>query len=304
MSELQNLSTEAQILVLALGFIAMNIGGSAYYSLGIGKKLLKLYEIYSDGPLEESEQARLDKLFSSGKRYHNLSLMISGFLLIISTLENVENYISPLGQIPIPKLQTVLVLHFLVIVLLIATERFILLAYPWARYDGRRPPYDWIVMGLHHQKNNHIGFWIFLPIFISSLGASIALKDEIPDNVTFFTFFFAGSVIVLSQKLFYYWGYLISEKRDHRGGLATLSIYLLYCYRVIRQAIYTLIVLYSLLKIVPRWNEYEFEPVLVGLIGFFGVLYIIRWIATIKPVYRWIDKLGARFGFPTETKHY
>lgn len=288
-----------------LGGLVAGLSASAFYSITKGSRLFDLFQV-SEDPLSESEQVRLDKLLASGKRYHNLSILLSGILLALSALENFQEYTAPFGDIVIPSVQTAIGLYLLVIFTLIATDRFLTMAYPWLQLDERRPPYDWVLMGLGIGEKHLTGIWFFLPLLVSSIGLTIILKEEavVPETVTVLTFLISGLGLVSLPRMVSYYAYLLIERLDHRGGSATFSIYLLYWYRLIRQVIYSVYIAIPVLIVIPRWITPQVETFIGYLTLFFAVLFVIRTIASIKKVYRWIDRLGLKRGFPTTSAHY
>jgi hypothetical protein len=278
---------------------------AAFYSTTKGGKFFELFQVSGD-PLTEPEQSRLDKLLASGKRYHNLGILLSGILLALSALENFREYVAPFGDIVIPSAQTATGLYLLVILALIATDRFFAMAYPWLPLDRRRPPYDWIVMGLAVEKKYRIGIWFYLPLLVSSVALTIVLKEEavIAKSISMSSLLLSGVGLVYSPRIISYYVYLLSERLDHRGGSATYSIYLLYWYRLLRQVIFFVYVGIPLLIAVPRWRTPQFETFVQYLTWCLGILYIIRQIAGTKKIYRWIDRQGPKRGFPLTSDHY
>lgn len=288
-----------------LNSLIIALSASAFYSATKGSKFFDLLQIAGD-PLSESEQARLDKLLASGKHYHNLSIVLAGVLLALSALENFQEYAAPFGDIVIPSVQTAIGLYLLVILALIATDRFSAMAYPWLALDKRRPPYDWLLMGLGIEKKYRIGMWFYLPLLVSSVGLTIILKEEavVPEGVTVSTFLLSGWGLVYLPRTISYYAYLLTERLDHRGGSATFSMYLLYWYRLIRLAIFSVYMAVPVLVVIPRWRTPQVETFIQGLTLFFAVLYVVTGIAGIKKIYRWIDRLGLKRGFPITSAHY
>ena len=295
-----------QVLKYVLAFVVLVLFSSAYYSLFKGStRILMLFQTVEE-PLTEAEQARLDKLLESGKRYHNLSFVTAGILIAISGLESFQGFAAPFGDLTFPKLQTSIGLFLLVIALLIISDRFFLMAYPWLRVDKRRPPYPWIAMGLNFERSLFSGFIFYLPATISAIASTIILGDEPEANgiITFSLLSFSGFGLVYVPRTIYYWMHVIDQRIDHRGGSATLSMYLLYWYRLIRQIIYPLFIIAPVVLIIPRWRDSQFSTLLVIAAITFAVLYVIRMIGGIKAVYRRIDQLGRRLGFPIVSNHY
>ncbi len=287
-------------IILALPFMTMM--SSSFYMLGLSGKLFSLLKRVGN-PLSEAEQKRLDSLLSTGKTYHFTALVISGILVALSTLDNFGEFLAPFGNISFPSVQTALGLYVLVIVFLIATDYILLMAYPWLGLDERRPPFDWIILGLDYQKSYPISTWLYLPILIASIGmVGILSKNSITSLSTGSTVI-SGMALVYFPRTIYYMAYFIEKREDHRGGSLTLSMYLLYLYRYLRQIVYTLLLATPIISLIPAWKD-SYEKLLVIVGGAYFVVFVLRQIGGIKKVYRWIDRKGKRFGFSIESRNY
>jgi len=289
---------------LFLRFIFISLSASAFYSLLNSFKLYnKVFINNPEEPLNNTEQTRLDLLLASAKKAYNFSFIISGLALLLSSLDTFTSYQLPYGELRIPKEQTALGLFFLVVFLLIYTDRLFLMALPWIKLDKRRPPYDWVVLGLSFEKNIHLGFWLAIPLFLISFSSGLILGNELKGwGIAFFQV--AGLGFVYSPRVIYYLHYLINDKLDHRGGMVTLSMYLLYIYRLIRQYLYFFFFFYPLSIIIPNWKANSADIFFTYITVFWGVLYILRMLGGTKKVYRWVDKIGKRFGFAIVSQHY
>lgn len=287
-------------------YVVLLIGTSSYYSLfKYAKKILTLF-ITPNEPLTEAEQSRVDRLLESGKRFHNFSFLIAGILIALSSLGDFDKFSAPFGEIVFPKLQSSVGLFLLCIALLTVSDRYFLMAYPWIAADTRRPPYDWIAMGLNFERSLFSGFMFHLPMQIAAIGAAMILGTDANTSkiLTFSALLFGGFGLLYLPRTFYYWAHLIDAREDHRGGSATLSIYLLYWYRVIRQILYGIYLFLPIMLAIPQWQNVAFFTLFIYTIVVFGVIYLVRMICSIKFIYRRIDKLGVKFGFPTTSHHY
>lgn len=290
----------------ALYFVVLAVGSSAYYSLHkSSRKILALFVAPIDA-LTEAEQIRVDRLLESGKRFHNFSFVLAGILIALSSLTNFDRFSAPFGEIIFPKLQSSLGLYLLCIVSLIISDRYFLMAYPWMRIDNRRPPYDWIAMGLNFERSLFSSFIFQLPMHIAVIATAIILGTDTNINkiVTASALLFTGFGLVYLPRTFYYWAHLIGVREDHRGGSVTLSIYLLYWYRTIRQILYLIYLSLPIVLVIPQWQNPQFLILIIYSTAAFGVIYAIRMLCSAKFVYRKIDELGLKFGFPTTSHHY
>jgi len=262
------------IKILIYGAI-ISFCASAWYHLFKGTKIERLLHQIGDD-LDSSEQERLDKLLGSGKRYYNTSVILSLFLLSISTLEDFSGFELPLGSIKFPLHQTSIGIHLVVILLLIASERFFLMALPRLSLDKRRPPFDWVIMGLSFRTSYRIGAWFYIPLLTSSIGLGLILSENnIGESaLSIPTIHLISMAVTYVPKTLYHWSHLISSRLDERGGRATLSIYLLYNYRVLRQILTTAYLAYPLLLIVPRWKLNPLKDVLEALVPYLSLIHI------------------------------
>lgn len=307
MDEIFNsLSITNQYVKLAFYLTVLFVGPSAYYSLfNYSKKILALY-IPPNTPLTEAEKARLDRLLDSGKRFHNLGFVFAGILIALSSLNNFENFSAPFGEIIFPKLQSSLGLYLLCIILLAISDRYFLMAYPWVLIDDRRPSYDWIVMGLSFERSRFSGFIFQLPVQIAAIGTAIILGSDTNTSefASFSVLLISGIGLGYLPRSFYYLAHLLDMREDHRGGTVTLSIYLLYWYRMIRQVLYSFYLFLPTVFIIPQWHSKQFYSLIFYLTMTVGIAYLIRMFCSSKFIYKRIDKLGIKFGFPATSRNY
>ena len=307
MDEIFNsLLIENQYVKLAFYLTILFVGPSAYYSLfSYSKKILTLY-IPSDTPLTEAEKVRLDRLLESGKRFHNFGFVFAAILIALSSLNNFENFSAPFGEIIFPKLQTSLGLYLLCIILLAVSDRYFLMAYPWVIIDDRRPSYDWIVMGLSFERSRFSGFIFQLPVQIAAIATAIILGSDTSTSefASFSLLLISGIGLGYLPRSFYFLAHLLDIREDHRGGTVTLSIYLLYWYRMIRQVMYSFYLFLPTVFIIPQWHSKQFYALVFYLTMTVGIAYLIRMFCSSKFIYQRIDKLGIKFGFPATSRNY
>ena len=145
-----------------------------------------------------------------------------------------------------------------------------------------------------------VTFWVLLPVLLCAIatGASVPAGD------------WGGLVLSAWGVLFVFVArgigddlHLIRHRLDHRGGPATFSMWLLYWYRLVRTLATVAFFLFTILAVIPRWRG-NLLPVAGWCMGVAGALIAGRYIAGAPPLYRRIDRIGRRFGFPIESKHY
>ncbi len=306
MDEIVNSLIENSYVKLAVYLTIMFVGPSAYYSLfNYSKKILSLF-IAPNTSLTEAEKVRLDKLLDSGKRFHNFGFIFAGILIALSSLNNFENFSAPFGEIIFPKIQSSLGLYLLCVISIIISDRYFLMAYPWVSVDDRRPSYDWVAMGLSFERSKFSGFIFQLPLQLAAIGAAIILGSDTNTNklVSFSALLFTGIGLSYLPRSFYYLSHLLNMREDHRGGSVTLSMYLLYWYRAIRQVLYSFYLFLPIILIIPQWQSNQFYLLFIYLTITVGIAYLIRMLCLSKFVYRKIDKIGIKFGFPATSHHY
>lgn len=289
-----------------LYFVVLAIGSSSYYSLfKYSGKILALFTTPNES-LTELEQIRVDRLLDSGKRFHSYSFVLAGILIALSSLSSFVEFSAPFGDISFPKLQSSLGLFLLCIVSLIISDRYFLMAYPWVIIDTRRPPFDWIAMGLNYERSLFSGLIFQLPMPIAAIGAAIILGTDANTSkvITVATLLFTGFGLIYLPRTFYYWAHLINVREDHRGGSVTFSVHLLYWYRAIRQILYSIYLFLPIILVVPQWQNPQLFIIIVYGTMAFGIMYAVRMFCSIKFIYRKIDRMGLRFGYPTTSHHY
>jgi hypothetical protein len=254
----------------------------------------------SENELTKEELDRVDKLLGAARAFHYSAFVLSGVSLVLSSVEKSDGFKLPIGDVAIPHLQTVVAIYLLVLVLSICAERTFRMVYPWMERDRRRPPFAWIALSPRNSTLRSVTFWLMLPIVACGISAAISLDKK---DLTGFALSFIGAVFFLTPRLVEENWYLTTKRLDHRGGPATFSIWMLYWWRLVRGVIFTIFLFTPVIAVVPKWRSSIWDisrPMLVFMVG----IYIFRAIAGFPFFYRRIDRLGSRFGFPAESKHY
>lgn len=253
-----------------------------------------------ESELTKEELDRVDNLLGAARAFHYSAFILSGISLALSSFEKINSFKLPIGDVQIPHLQTVVSIYLLTLVLSICAERTFRMAYPWMARDKRRPPLAWIALSPRDSTSRSVTFWLMLPIVICGVSTAISLDKK---DVTGFALSFIGALFFATPRLVEYYWYLITKRLDHRGGPATLSMWLLYWYRLGRGVILTICLFVPVIAVVPKWRSPTWNissPMVIFMIG----ILILRLIGGIPLIYRVIDRLGLRFGFPVESKHY
>jgi len=250
--------------------------------------------------LTKEEQVRLDALLAAARRFHYSAFVLSGISLALSSLQAFDSLTLPFGDVVVPKLQATVAIYILVLVLILAASRLFNMAYPWMKKDMRRPPFPWVALSSGETTRRSMASWLVLPGIICGIATASSL--EVKDITGITLSFLALLFVFLPSSIERDW-YLISNRLDHRGGRATFSIWLLHCYRFAFGLAFTGLYFAPVIAVVPKWRG----PIIqVFFLLFLTALamYMVRQLAGIRFVYRRIDGLGRRFGFPVTSKHY
>ena len=250
--------------------------------------------------LTKEELERLDSLLATARRFHYTAFILSGFSLALSSLETINTIKLPIGDVDFPALQAIVGIYILVLILTLASLRVFNMALPWFKLDNRRPPFAWIALSSKEPTGLSVVFWLLIPVLICAIATAISLGQN---DITGYFLSFVGIIVVLTPNTIDEDTYLIRKKLDHRGGASTYSIWLLYWYRLVRSLIFLIIFFLPVIAVLPKWrmNILSIEPKLLII---FGAMYILRLIAGIPVIYRLIDRIGFKLGFPKESKNY
>ncbi len=254
----------------------------------------------SSGELTREEKDRLDNLLSAARRFHYFAFVFAGLSLALSSMEKISTFTLPIVNIVIPDLQAIVGIYLLVLILTLACERLFNMAYPWLKIDRRKPPFAWIALGSREITVRSVSFWLMLPVLICAISTAISLELK---DYTGLLLIIAGVFFVMLPKTTSNYWYLIRKRLDHRGGAATLSMWLLYWYRLERGLSITALWFAPIVGVIPKWRQPIFNFI-VPLFYFGGTIYIIRIICGFPFIYKRIDLLGKKFGFPVKSEHY
>ena len=250
--------------------------------------------------LTKDEQQRIDDLLSAARGFHYSAFALSGISLVLSSLEKIDGFKLPLGDVIIPSLQTAVGMYVLVLVLTLCAERLFNMAYPWMKKDPRRIPFPWIALSSRETTSLSVAFWLMLPAIVCGISTANALVNKDITSITLS--FLSAFLVLLPRSIEHYW-YLIRKRLDHRGGSATLSMWLLYCYRLENSLTITAFWFAPVIAVVPKWRDAVWRvayPLILVALG----IFLLRIVAGFPFVYRRIDRLGGRLGFTTTSKHY
>ncbi len=253
--------------------------------------------------LSPDETIRLDALLSAARNFHYTSFALAGLSLALSSLERVSDLSLPTIALILPNLQSVVGIYLLVIVFVLAADRLYTMAHPWLEFDNRRPQFAWVALGTYQTNELSVILWLTIPLIICAFATANMLAKIASDDIAGFGLSFISILIVfVTHQVSDYWT-LIKERRDHRGGPATFSIYLLYWIRLIRTIVSTIFFILPVFAVIPSWRSS-----VITIVGYsFSALLTLQamsLIGGISFIYRFIDRVGQNWDFPTKSKHY
>jgi hypothetical protein len=246
--------------------------------------------------LDAAEQARLDAILEMARKVHYLNLLVAALALLLLA-PGTESISLPLLQVPLARANAIVPLFLLSILLTAASDRLATQAYRWLPLDPRRVPFPWHPLGASRTNYWTLTTWVYLPVIVTGIAASITLwREAIGLGLLIPGFLLAGSQRVRDR-----YGLLVRDRADHRGGPATLSMWLLYLYRMVRNDLMAVVCAASVVGSMPsaRAGALKLIGVIVGLL--LGLL-VCRAMAGAL-FYRRIDRIGPRWGFPSRNAH-
>jgi hypothetical protein len=254
-------------------------------------------EAMTQEPLNEREQDRLDALLSAARTLHYINFIIAGLSLALASLDTESSLKLPIGEITLPSAQAAVGAYLLVICLAIVGESLFHMAYKWLPLDPRRPQFAWFLLGSRSVSYRFAHIQLLIPVIATAIAVVNTLGNAYKEVGYVIPGIFLAAYPQMARRYIPH----IQSRTDERGGKATFSIWLLYWLRVIRTIAYGAFLLFPVLAAVPKWRA--------GMLRAFGVSVIV--VAAIMAVritggfiYKWIDRLGARFGFPVTSPHY
>lgn len=249
--------------------------------------------------LSASELSQLDEVIRSARRFNYLSLLVATLLAVIVLEEDMGSVVRiPLWNVTLPRLTTGMGLHFTVVVFTILSYTTIRRVWYFMRIDQRRTPYPWYAITYKNSRWPTI-LWLMLPPTASGFFVAFFATD---DTIGLFFALLSPFFVLSFPTLSFHWDNILA-KTDERGGQATLSIYLLYWYRTLRSVLFLGLLTATFLSISPNLRNYiehiafPFWPLLLSI-------FVVRIISGLGPVYRFIDFIGTKLGFPKSSKHY
>jgi len=246
--------------------------------------------------LNDKEYERLKDLVESGKKYHYRNFVFSSLVFIL-LLKDENETLKLVLEVELPVRILMIVLYFLTIVYTVITIDIFHSIYKVIRtnFEGKIP-FNWFVL-TGKQTRLFSVFLIFLPLIICYI--AIALSKIPIDKGSLFYVGLLGASLPTYLKDF---AYKISRKVDSNGKKITLSIYLLYWYRLVRDIL--IIILFSI-PIFYFFDQSEHPRDVNEFINdniFFciclGSLLIIRFLGEF--LHKKINKIGVKYGFEEE----
>lgn len=248
-----------------------------------------------DGLLDPREQDRLDLILSAARNLHYWNFAVAGSA-VLGALQGGDSVKVPLLDVSLSTGKAGVALYFLSILLTVANDRLFQEAYRWIRLDPRRPRFPWHALGSGPVSFARVSIWIYLPVVITASAAALSLGPQPLSS----GLLLPGLLLAGSSRVFGHYWPLIRERRDHRGGPATFSMWLLYIYRLLRIFLLPLAFAAFVLAALP-----DLRAAMLHVIKWLAALLITAWALRLVGAffYKAIDRAGVRFGFPATNEH-
>lgn len=247
--------------------------------------------------LTDDEKSRVDALFSSARRCHYWAFLCAGLSILLSMLGREGKFILPFGGVEIPSTQASVALYLTAIILVAGADRFSMLALAWSDSDDRRPPFAWIALGIKGQHHLILKLWLALPLIACSIGTALTLHNDVEGAALAYCGVFAA---FLPRVMATYMHHIV-HRTDVRGGPTTFSIYLLYWLRLFRQLFLTAALFLPVLAVITPYRDSTRKFIAYSWAVAIG-LHLVRMGGSF--VYKPLDRLGGRLGFPTSSRNY
>lgn len=248
--------------------------------------------------LNDREYERLKALVESGKKYHYRNFVFAS-LVVVLLLKDENEILKLILEVELPVRILMVVLFFITVLYTVITMDIFLSVYKTIRNNFNSSiPFNWFIL-TGKQTSSLALIWIMLPLIICFIGIAFS---KIPIDKG--SLFLIGIVGVFFPNHLKEFAYRISRKVDENGKKITLSIYLLYWYRLIRGFlilyIFTIPLYYFFVDPSFAFSIEEFSndnlTLLIGLTSFISLRYLGELL------HKKINKIGVRYGFENEYK--
>lgn len=252
----------------------------------------------SKAELSDREYERLKNLVESGRKYHYRNFIFASLVLVLLLKDESES-LKLVLDVELPVRILMVVLYFLTIIYTVITIDIFSSTYRTIRnhFNGQIP-FNWFVLT---GKLTRLlsGFLLILPLIMCYIG--IALSNIPIDKMSLFYLGLFGTFLPGYLKDF---AYKVSRKVDNNGKKITLSIYLLYWYRLIRNiffmVFFTIPIFYYFNHMDKPLNLSEFWEDNMFMLIVIAVLWTGRILGDI--FHKRINRIGVKYGFEKEYK--
>ncbi|HZV70771.1 MAG TPA: hypothetical protein VFG10_14550 [Saprospiraceae bacterium] len=239
--------------------------------------------------MEDREYQRLKELADSGRYFHYRNFVFAGLIMVL-LIKGQEESLKLFLDIEFPIRLLIIFLYIIIIVFTIITIDIFSSIWKTINLEfNDQIPFNWFI--LTGYKNRILsGFWITLPWILSSIVIGNSEVDFEKFSLIMVGFFSISLPNYLKE-----FAFKIVNREDGNGNKLTLSIYLLYWYRLLRNILLICLISYPIFnyfnpqeKIITKWFFYV---ILISLV----VIFVIRILWNF--IYKYIDKLGTKLGF-------
>jgi len=243
--------------------------------------------------LSDREYERLKSLVESGRKYHYRNFVFASLVLVLLLKDESES-LKLVLEVELPVRILMVVLYFLTIIYTVITIDIFSSTYKTVKnnFDGKIP-FNWFVLT---GKLTRLlsGFLLVLPLIMCYIG--IALSKIPIDKMSLFYLGLFGTFLPGYLKDF---AYNVSRKVDNNGKKITLSIYLLFWYRLIRNIFFmiffTIPVFYYFNNMEKSLSFSEIWEDNMFILIVFAVLWVMRILGDL--LHKRINKIGVKFGY-------
>lgn len=250
--------------------------------------------------LNDRDYERLIQLVESGRKYHYRNFIFASLVFVFLLKDENENF-NMILEVELPIKIIMVFLYFLTIVYTVITIDIYSSTHKVIRtnFNGRIP-FNWFVL-TGKQTTMLSGLFIVLPLIISYIGIGFS---KIPIDKG--SLFYLGLFGTFLPKYLKDYAFNLSRKVDDNGNEITLSIYLLYWYRLIRGiitiALFAIPIFYFFNQDrQPKTIEELFDENIYLWVCLLSLI-ILRILGEI--FHKKINNIGTKYGFPREYKKY
>lgn len=211
-------------------------------------------------PLTEAEQARVDSLLGAARRAYITGYIVAGVLLVLSALGNGPDIVLPIGDITVPSVPAAILGYGLVVIMTGVGDWFMWTAVPFLSSDPRRPPFAWISFSGRFPS---VGPWfvsLLLPVLFAALACGSLLSAAAVDlkvwKLSVGSLVMGGLMLCYLPSFAIRYRAMIAEREDWHGTPLSLSIWLHFWMRLVRQVAISIAWFLPIFSVLEPWRAF------------------------------------------------